>query len=98
VADSSVPDVMIDTVAPSCNDAVRSVSVPSTTAATAAFFRPEPMAAARSSAVASSASSRSDPSGRETVMFDMEPPGYEPWRGSDGWVLSTGAVSCRRRG
>src|SRR5680860_281092 len=62
---------MMPTVLPLVSGDVRSVSAPSTAAATAAFLSRLPIEAARSSAVAPSGSSRSDPSGREMVMFDM---------------------------
>ena len=70
---SSLLSVTIATVAPSGTGAVRSVSVPSTVAATAALARRDPIDAATSRAVEPAGYSRDEPSGNEIVMFDMAP-------------------------
>src|SRR4051794_1854041 len=74
---SSVASVTIATFDPSCSGRVRSVSEPSTTAATADLASPRPIELARSSEVLPSGSSRGEPSGRVTVMFDMPRRVYE---------------------
>jgi hypothetical protein len=63
--------VIIATSAPSLNSAMRSVSWPSTTAATASSASRRPIDAARSSDVEPAGSSRALPSGSRTVIEDM---------------------------